>query len=152
MSTDTYIDFHTPESWCLYRNDVREWSAYLKDREKDCHQEYDPLRIGHIANFYFYPGNTDTKAAAALYYAWEHFRDEYESGILITEELITQFMADYSLHYNLVRKAQKAESTAYERSADNPYPLDPDDISSPEEVEEELRKKIGWCMDFVRVD
>lgn len=128
MSTDTYIDFHSEESWERWFN-WRIWSGFLDDMSRDEQDNhYAPSRIGHIGII----------AGEGTYDLWADFEEAF-SGQAVTEEIIPYILEMWNAIYEIAKHTEIRIQSEYL------------DILSPSEMELILKENIGRII-YTRID
>lgn len=132
MSTDTYIDFHSNESWIL-ESDWKVWSAFLNTMtylEQEKH--YDPCRVGYVFNF-------------SMDCNFDDFHEMQDKlyGAIVDDELISNLVKRWTVMYD------RAQSPPSAGCNDNQFCRW--DLMSPVELKEMLEEHRGYHIRF-RVD
>ncbi len=134
MSSDTYIDFHSPESW-ERRPNWNLWSAFLTEQEiKNRREHYCPVRISYSHNV----------TMDCNYDLWEEFVEDFDGHYL---NLYSYSVVSICWR-ELYDRAQNPPGRVY---ACNDNRFCRDDMMAPENFDSWLRKYFGYYIRF-RID
>lgn len=137
MSTDVYVDFHSPEAWPFYRafsmleestEDAREqaWQAWTDKLRMGKREHYVPARIGYLSNF----------VAECNISLWDRLNEECH-GLFLTGETVEKIVTSYNEIYANSQNPANAEDCFMT-----------DDIVGAEKMRSILNEHLGFWITF----